>query len=142
LAPPVVDRMAVRTGPWLMLLGRLAIAALYVPSGFNKLVHIGSFAESMAARSVPAPMFLAVLGAAIEFLGSLAVLVGFRTRYAALLMIAFTVVASVVSHHFWDISDVTRQMQYVQFMKNMAIIAGFLFLFVHGAGPISLDARK
>jgi putative oxidoreductase len=72
----------------------------------------------------------------------LAVLVGFRTRYAALLMIAFTVVASVVSHHFWDISDVTRQMQYVQFMKNMAIIAGFLFLFVHGAGPISLDARK
>lgn len=142
MAPMIVDRMAVVAEAWIVLLGRLAIAALYVPSGFNKLVHIGRFADAMAARSVPAPMLLAVLGAAIEFFGSLAVLVGFRTRYAALLMIGFTIVASVVSHHFWDIHDVTRQMQYVQFMKNMAIVAGFLFLFVHGAGPISLDARK
>jgi putative oxidoreductase len=142
MAPTILDRMAVRGAAWIVFLGRLAIAALYVPSGFNKLVHLGSFADSMAARSVPAPMLLAVVGAAVEFLGSLAILVGFRARYAALLMIAFTIVASVVSHHFWDIDDITRQMQYVQFMKNMAIIAGLLFLFAHGAGSISLDDRK
>lgn len=142
MTPTIVDRIAVRGGAWIVLLARLAIAALYVPSGFNKLLHIGSFAGALAARGVPAPTLLAVLGAAIEFFGSLAVLVGFGTRYAALLMVGFTIVASVVSHHFWDIPDVTRQMQYVQFMKNMAIVAGFLFLFVHGAGPISLDGRR
>jgi putative oxidoreductase len=137
----IVDRIAAHAGSWIMLLGRLALAALYLPSGFNKLAHISSFADAMAARGVPAPMLLAILGATVEFFGGLAVLVGFRTRYAALLMIGFTIVASVVSHHFWDIYDVTRQMQYVQFMKNMAIIAGFLFLFVHGAGPLSLDRK-
>ena len=84
MAPTILDRMAVRGAAWIVFLGRLAIAALYVPSGFNKLVHLGSFADSMAARSVPAPMLLAVVGAAVEFLGSLAILVGFRTRYAAL----------------------------------------------------------
>jgi putative oxidoreductase len=139
--PTIVDRMARRTGSWIVLLARLGLAALYLPSGFNKLLHIGSFANGLAARGVPAPTLLAILGAAVEFFGALAVLVGFRTRYAALLMIGFTIVASVVSHHFWDIHDVTRQMQYVQFMKNMAITAGFLFLFVHGAGPLSLDRK-
>lgn len=142
MAPTIVDRIAVRAGSWIMLLGRLAVAALYLPSGFNKLLHLGSFADAMAARGVPAPMLLATLGAAVEFFGALAVLVGFRTRYAALLMIVFTIVASVVSHHFWDIHDATRQMQYVQFMKNMAIVGGFLFLFVHGPGPLSLDRTK
>jgi len=139
--PAIVDRMADRAGSWIVLLGRLALAALYLPSGFNKLVHLGSFADAMAARGVPAPTLLAILGAAVEFFGALAVLVGFRTRYAALLMIGFTIVASVVSHHFWDIEDVTRRMQYVQFMKNMAIIGGFLFLFVHGPGPLSVDRK-
>jgi len=129
--PAIVDRRADRAGSWIVLLGRLALAALYLPSGFNKLVHLGSFADAMVA----------ILGAVVEFFGALAVLVGFRTRYAALLMIGFTIVASVVSHHFWDIHDATRQMQYVQFMKNMAIIAGFLFLFVHGPGPLSLDRK-
>jgi putative oxidoreductase len=137
----IIDRIAERAGSWIVLLGRLALAALYLPSGFNKLDHLGSFADAMAARGVPAPMLLAILGAVVEFFGALAVLVGFRTRYAALLMIGFTIVASVVSHHFWDIHDATRQMQYVQFMKNMAIIAGFLFLFVHGPGPLSLDRK-
>ena len=53
MAPTILDRMAVRGAAWIVFLGRLAIAALYVPSGFNKLVHLGSFADSMAARSVP-----------------------------------------------------------------------------------------
>jgi putative oxidoreductase len=110
--PAIVDRMADRAGSWIVLLGRLALAALYLPSGFNKLVHLGSFADALAARGVPAPTLLAFLGAAVEFFGALAVLVGFRTRYAALLMIGFTIVASVVSHHFWDIEDVTRRIQY------------------------------
>jgi putative oxidoreductase len=139
--PAIVDRIADRAGNWIVLLGRLALAALYLPSGFNKLVHLGSFADALAARGVPAPTLLAFLGAAVEFLGASAVLVGFRTRYAALLMIGFTIVASVVSHHFWDIEDVTRRMQYVQFMKNMAIVGGFLFLFVHGPGPLSVDRK-
>jgi putative oxidoreductase len=138
----IIDRIAERAGSWIVLLGRLALAALYLPSGFNKLLHLGSFADALAARGVPAPTLLAFLGAAVELLGALAVLVGFRTRYAALLMIGFTIVASVVSHHFWDIQDVTRRMQYVQFMKNMAITAGFLLLFVHGPGPLSLDRTR
>jgi putative oxidoreductase len=139
---PLVDRIADRARDWIVLLARLALAALYLPSGFNKLLHLTNFADGLAAKGVPAPTLLAVLGAACEFLGALALLLGFLTRYAALLLVGFTIVASVVSHHFWDVDDAARQMQYIQFMKNMAITAGFLLLFVHGPGSLSLGKTK
>jgi putative oxidoreductase len=138
----LVDRIAIRSEGLLVLLGRLAIAVLFVPSGFEKLLSLNGFAQNLAAKGLPFPLFWAVLGAFTEFFGSLALAVGFRTRYAALLLIVFTAIGSVLSHHFWDIHDASRQMQYIQFMKNLAIIGGLLFLVARGAGPLSLDRGR
>lgn len=124
-----------------LLLGRLAIAAVFVPSGFGKLGGLAGFAHQLGMKGLPVPMAWAVAGALVEFLGGLAVAVGFKTRYAALFMIAFTIAASLISHPFWTIHDAGRTAQYVQFMKNMAIIGGFLFLFVRGPGSLSIDRR-
>ena len=121
-----------------LLLGRLLIAAIFVPSGFGKLTHISGFAHVLASRGVPAPHTLAIIGACVEFFGSLAIVLGFPTRCAALLMAAFTLVAALVSHRFWAAPGAAEAAQYTQFMKNMAIAGGFLFLFVAGPGRYSL----
>lgn len=122
-----------------LLLGRLLIAAIFVPSGFGKLTHIGGFTHVLASRGVPAPHTLAILGACVEFFGSLAVASGLMARYAALLMAAFTLVAALISHRFWIASGAAEAAQYTQFMKNMAIVGGFLFLFVAGPGRYSIS---
>jgi putative oxidoreductase len=65
---------------------------------------------------------------------------GIAGRYAALLMLAFTVVATLISHRFWVYSDAAvRQAQLSNFSKNIAIIGGFLLLFAQGTGRFAID---
>ena len=123
-----------------LLLGRVLLAAIFLVSGFGKLTNLGGFADSLAHQGVPAPWVLAVVGACVEFFGGVAVAVGFRARWAALLMVAFTIVATLIAHRFWEVQDAAARMgQQIQFMKNVAIVGGFLLLHARGAGPLSAD---
>jgi putative oxidoreductase len=141
-----VDALARRGDAVFLLLGRLLVGWLFLPSGFGKLTGIGgpglaAFAQTLGAKGLPVPLAWAVVGACVEFFGSLAVILGFRTRLACLVMIAFTIAAALLSHSYWTVTDASRGLQYIQFWKNMAIIGGFLFLFVHGPGALSVDRR-
>lgn len=118
------------------------MAVLFLPSGFAKLSNLGGFAHSLAARSVPVPSLFAVIGASVEFFGSLAIALGFKMRYAALLMAAFVAVATIISHRFWEADAATYLAQYSNFFKNLAIMGGFLVLYARGAGPYSIDRTK
>jgi putative oxidoreductase len=133
------DRWAAEAGDGLLLLGRLAIGVIFVESGFGKLMNLDGFATGLAERGLPVPGVLAIIGAAVEFLGGLAVVVGFKARYGALLLVAFTIAATLIAHRFWDVEEASQRMQEIQFFKNLAIAGGFLFLFVSGAGRFSLD---
>jgi putative oxidoreductase len=73
---------------------------------------------------------------AVELLGGLALLAGFKTRQVALILGAFTVVTAIFFHH-----DFADQMQMVMFLKNLAITGGLLFVAVFGPGKISVDRR-
>jgi putative oxidoreductase len=66
---------------------------------------------------------------------------GFRTRSAALLMAVFTLVAGLISHRFWQVEGPAHETQYIQFMKNIAILGGFLCLFAAGPGAIAIGRR-
>src|SRR5215469_14388320 len=131
-----IDAIAVRGEGVFLLLGRLAIAALFVPSGLNKLLdlvdklgHTG-FEQLLAARGLPVPAAWAWAAALVEFLGGLALAIGFKTRFVALLLIAFTIVATGLAHVFWTIAEpVEHFRQSVNFFKNLAIVGGLLFVF-------------
>jgi putative oxidoreductase len=138
----LVDRLGAAGGALFMLLARLALAAIFVPSGFGKLAHIDAFAHTLAARSVPMPGLMAVIGASVEFFGSIAIVVGFKTRYVALLMAIFTVAAALIAHRFWQADGPAHEIQYIQFMKNIAIAGGFLCLFAAGPGAFAIDRRR
>jgi putative oxidoreductase len=138
-----IDAIARRIEAPVLLLGRVAVAALYLPSGWGKLTNLAGFATLLASRGLPRPaMAWAVVGALGEFFASLSILLGFKTRYAALLMILFTLFAAFLSHNYWTIADPSGlRNQFIHFWKNIAIIGGLLFLFVRGAGPLSVDRR-
>src|SRR6266581_3189860 len=83
-----------------------------------------------------------VLAACVEFFGALCVLVGLGTRYAAVLMAGFTLVAALIAHRFWEISDPAMYVnQMNHFLKNVTIVGGFLLLYAAGPGRLSVDRR-
>src|SRR5215469_8388113 len=143
-----VDAIAERGEGLLLLLGRLAIGALYLPSGFGKLTGINGpgvrgFATYLTAHGVPGPAIAwSGVAAVVEFFASLAVVLGLKTRYAAALLILFTIGAALIGHPYWTIPDAAQKAQQkIHFFKDVAIIGGLLFVFVRGAGPISIDRR-
>lgn len=123
----------------ILLIGRVALGAIFLKSGFQKLLAITAFAASLASRGIPYSTFWAVVGATVEFVGGLMIVTGFKTRYASLLMILFVIVATGISHRFWEFADAARRTQESQFFKNLSIIGGFVQLLACGPGKLSLD---
>lgn len=134
------DRTATMTRDLVLLLARILLGWIFLRSGFGKVTDVGAFTASLARRGVPMTDVLGPLGAAVEFFGGLALILGFKIRYSALLMVAFVVVATLIGHRFWEFADAAaRRTQQGQFNKNLALIGGMLALWVAGAGRLAVD---
>ena len=116
------------------LVGRILLASLFLLSGVSKLGAYGATAAYMSSAGVPSALLPAVI--AVELLGSLAVIVGWKTRAAAALLAGFSLLAAFLFHN-----NFADQIQMIMFLKNVAIAGGFLLLVANGAGAISLDRR-
>ena len=123
----------------LLLLGRVLLGSIFVISGYGKLFGLAAFAASLEKNGVPYAAMLAPVGAGVEFFGGLAIVLGVEVRAAALLMIAFVIVATLISHRFWELEDAARRAQVTQFSKNAAIIGGFVLLHAAGGGRFALE---
>lgn len=137
-----VDRTAVGSQDALLLLGRILLGAIFVQSGWGKLMNLAGFAASLEGQGLPFAFGLAIAGALVECFGGLAVVLGAWTRVAAFLVAGFTVVATLIAHRYWDYPPDGQAMQRIQFMKNLAIIGGFLTLIAAGAGRFSVDGWR
>jgi putative oxidoreductase len=119
------------------LVSRILLSILFIPAGFGKLTAIAGTVGYFASKGLPLPTVTAVIVGLVELLGGLAVLVGFQTRYAAILLGLFTIGAALVGHLVpWD------QANQINFFKNLAIAGGFFVLAQHGAGALSVDAKR
>jgi putative oxidoreductase len=117
------------------LAGRISIASLFLIAGAGKLGAYAGTQAYMHSRGVPAALLPAVI--ALELGGGLLVVAGAWTRYAALALAGFTLLAALIFHA--NFADATQQ---IMFLKNLAIAGGFLMLAAHGAGAWSVDARR
>lgn len=121
----------------LSLMGRIAMAALYIPSGIGKLGAPDATISFIASAGLPfAPLGLAI-AVIVEIGLSALLLLGLYTRAVAAVMGAFTIATAVFFH-----SQLGDQMQFVHFFKNIAIAGGFLQVVAFGPGRFSLDARR
>ena len=123
------------------LLGRILIALLFIPAGINKITGFGGTVGYIASKGLPLPEVGAVIAIVVEVLVAAALLVGFKTRYAALILALFTAAASVAFHNFWAVPEAQKMMQQLMFTKNFAIVGGLLAFAAFGAGPLSVDRR-
>ena len=131
------DRLAANSADILLLAGRVLLGWIFVRSGYGKLFDIGGVAATFPGRGIPA--FMAYISVPVEFFGGLALMFGFATRYAVIVMGIFMLVATFTSHRYWDFTDAARRAQEQNFWKNIAMLGGFFFLFVCGAGKLSID---
>lgn len=123
----------------LALAGRIGIAVLFLPSGLGKLMSLGPTAGFIASKGLPAAPLLAGLSGALEVAAALALLLGWRTRWAALALAAFTLVAAVVFHDFWAAEGPQALFQRLSFFKNVGIAGGLLLLAASGPGRFALE---
>ena len=121
----------------ILLVARILLSFMFIMSGLSKFGDIAGTAGYIGSVGLPAPVLLAWAAALFETIAGIAILVGFQTKIAALLLAAFCVFAGFVFH--FQPSD---QMQMISFMKNLTIAGGFLTLWVAGPGSISVDARR
>ncbi len=126
----------------LALIGRILLAVLFVPAGFGKIAGFTGTVGYAASMGMPLPTVGVAAALAIELLGGLALLVGLGTRWAALALAVFTLVASFFFHAFWDLPADKQMMQQLMFFKNVGVTGGLLALAAFGAGGWSLDARQ
>lgn len=121
---------------------RVMIATIFLLSAVgNKIPNFTGVADYMASEGVPQPHIM--LAGAIAFLiaGSLSVILGYKTKIGAALLLVFLVLATYFFHDFWTMEGQDRQMQIIQFMKNLSLMGTMLFLMANGPGALSLDLR-
>ena len=127
----------------LLLISRLLLAALFVPSGFQALTNIAGTTSYFAGLGLPVPTLAAWGTGLFELIAGLLILVGFQTRIVALLLAAFCVAAGFVGHYGQGADDATLAFLHQQMlMKDIAIAGGFLALSMAGAGAWSVDGRR
>jgi putative oxidoreductase len=125
----------------LSLVGRILLALLFIPAGLGKIAGFEGTVGYIASKGLPLPTLGAVIAIVVELALGLALLAGYKTRIAALILAAFTLVATVVFHNFWAVPAEAVMVQQLMFFKNIAVIGGLLTVVAWGAGQYSLDAK-
>ncbi|MDT3672496.1 MAG: DoxX family protein [Aromatoleum sp.] len=118
-----------------LLVGRILLALIFIISGWGKISGYAGSQQYMEAAGVSGALLPLVIVA--EFGGGLAVAFGLLTRIAAVGLAAFSLLAAGFFH-----TDFANQMQFISFMKNVAMAGGFLVLAAHGPGAFSIDAWR
>jgi putative oxidoreductase len=120
-----------------LLAGRILIGLLFVMAAYAKFKGLAGTTGYLTKLGVPAPSIMAPVVAIFELLAGVLIIVGFKTRLAALAIAIFVLIAALLAH-----TNFADQNQLNHFLKNVAIAGGCLAFFVSGAGAYSVDARR
>ena len=126
---------------YIVLIGRILYSLIFINSG---IFHFTKGAVDYAgAQGVPMASFLVPVSGIMAIAGGLSVLLGYKTKWGAWLLVLFLIPVTLMMHAFWTMSDATQQqVQMAMFMKNTSMLGAALLITWFGAGPVSLDERK
>jgi putative oxidoreductase len=123
-----------------LLAGRLGLAIIFLVSGLGKLASWPGTVAFASAKGVPESLLAGAT--ALEILGALSLLAGWKTRWGVAALVVFLVPVTLVFHAFWAYQGAEAQLQSIQFLKNIAIGGGLLAVLGAGPGAFSADARR
>mgnify|MGYP000026373259 CR=1 FL=1 len=120
------------------LIGRILLAVIFIMSGYNKIGGFEQTAGYMASKGLPMADILLLLTIVIELGGGIMIALGLYARWAAAIVFLFLIPVTLVFHAPWSSPLAEVQMQTIQFMKNLGIMGGMLYIAAFGSGPYSL----
>lgn len=118
------------------LLGRILLSTIFIIAGIQKITDFSGTMAYMASKGLPLANVLLVLAIVVELGGGLLVLCGWRARWAALSLFLFVLVVTPIFHPVWNNEMLFNN--YRDFIKNIAIMGGLMYVMVYGSGPLSL----
>ena len=138
---------------WLYSLARVLLPVLFIVEGVGQLANINIFADMLQKSNFPLQLELEMLGskrfvilgylaALVEIGCGLMVMLGYRVRLAALVLVAFVIGTIYIGHPFWLKEGVFRADSLTHALKNLSIIAGLLVFAAYGSGAYALDNRR
>jgi putative oxidoreductase len=123
----------------LNITGRVLLGLYFVVPGLSKIAGFESMSEYMAAHNVPLIPLLLVITIILQVAGGASLLLGYRTQLCAFLLAGLTLLISLFMHNFWSYEEgLERAHEMQNFIKNLAIMAGLLF--VSGTRPATAPA--
>ena len=124
------------------LIGGVLIAALFIPAGISKIGGFEGTVGYIASVGLPLATAGAIVAILVEVVAGAALLVGYRTKQAALVLALFTLVATVLFHNFWAMPEDQAFMQQLMFMKNIAVVGGLLVVAALGGGAWAIQREQ
>jgi putative oxidoreductase len=125
---------------WILIIGRIFFASIFILTSFSQF-SAQSIAYA-ASKGVPFASIVVPLAGILEIVGALSIIFGFRARIGALLLIIFLIAVTFTFHRFWTIQDqMDRQMDMINFFKNISLVGGAIILAYFGTGELSLDKK-
>ena len=122
------------------LVGRILLAVIFLTSGFSKVTGFDGTVGYIASKHLPLPQVGAIIAILCELGGGILLLVGFKARWAGLVLAIFTLAAGILFHDYWDLTDAAQvAANKINFWKNVAISGGMLMVFAFGPGRYSVD---
>jgi putative oxidoreductase len=118
--------------------GRVFIALVYVLSGINKLVFFGHGLDEVKAKNLPFPRLALTCTIVVQLVCGMAIMAGYQTSIASLLLAIFTLATALVFYDFWNQKDAQRTLFLTGFLEHISIIGGFVVLIASGPGSIVL----
>ena len=116
------------------LVGRIFISLVFLLSGFNKIGNYEGTIGWMESFGMPGIFLIPAI--ILEVGAPILIIIGYKVKISAALLSLFCIATAVIFHN-----DFSNQMQFISFMKNIALAGGFLFLVVNGAKDFSLDKK-
>ena len=116
------------------LVGRIFISLVFLLSGINKIGNYEGTIQWMESLGMPGIFLIPAI--ILELVAPILIMIGYKVKISAALLSIFCVTTAVIFHN-----DFSNQMQFISFMKNIALAGGFLFIVVNGAKDFSLDKK-
>lgn len=122
---------------YIPLIGRAFLAAIFLKAAVANTLGFQGIVEMMNSRGLPFPPLLLIGNIFCTLVGGLSILLGFKARIGAILLIIFLVPTTFVFHN-----PFTDPNEWNAFLKNFGLVGAMLFIYYYGTGPVSLDAAS
>jgi putative oxidoreductase len=123
-------------------LARAMLAVVFIVAGIGNIMNVTGIADTLSAGGFPLPVVLGYGAGAVQVAAGGCVMIGYRARWAALVLLGFTAGTIAITHHFWDMEGLERVRNETQALKNLAIMGGLLLIAAGGPGRYSLDGPR